>query len=411
MLFLTTNRTGAFDEAFRSRIHTALYYDILGRDETEAIWRTNLARLLRHKERNRQKIIVADNGEEIIKYAKVHYDALRHQQRAPWNGRQIRNSFQTAVALAEYQARESGSDVPFLRWEHFRDVVLAADHFERYLVDTRGNTEQELADWEGMRANYQRQDSMYGYSKTQARRPQKMSMNESLQMMKTLRPDTWVSPAPPPQDNMFFNPNQRTEAPAGSHAQGALSTPQRGLATISHGLNVGGVANSSMGQLAGGFGLPSSPSPTPLHAQLAPQQQPSPMSGFSGYGQPAYGGPGGLPQSYAATQQQPMQQQSMQQQPMQQQSYSPFAGFHQQQQQPQQLQHQQQQSQQLQHQQQLPGAPQHTPTNSTLAQPSYQASSAYGANAFGGGQGYGLPASAQLPVPTSHNPGADGSGS
>ena len=74
VLFLTTNRTGSFDEAFRSRIHTALYYPDLGRRETENIWESNIRRLLKHKETNQQQISVKDQGQEIIRFAMVHYD-------------------------------------------------------------------------------------------------------------------------------------------------------------------------------------------------------------------------------------------------------------------------------------------------------------------------------------------------
>lgn len=45
ILFLTTNRVGALDEAFRSRVHISLYYPHLSRDDTIAILRGNLERL------------------------------------------------------------------------------------------------------------------------------------------------------------------------------------------------------------------------------------------------------------------------------------------------------------------------------------------------------------------------------
>jgi AAA+ superfamily predicted ATPase len=49
ILFLTTNRTGDVDEAFRSRFHVALHYGHLERQQSAEIWRTNLRRLLRQR--------------------------------------------------------------------------------------------------------------------------------------------------------------------------------------------------------------------------------------------------------------------------------------------------------------------------------------------------------------------------
>lgn len=147
VLFLTTNRTGAFDEAFRSRIHTALFYPDLGREETRMIWQSNLRRLIKHKESNQQKLIV--NEDDIIRFALVHYDFHRSTKRSVWNGRQIRNSFQTAVALAEFDTKEENEKLKAqtgvdhkadtaLKWDHFKAIAIASAHFENYLHDARG---------------------------------------------------------------------------------------------------------------------------------------------------------------------------------------------------------------------------------------------------------------------------------
>ncbi|KAK4971270.1 hypothetical protein LTR66_011426 [Elasticomyces elasticus] len=153
ILFLTTNRIGHFDEAFRSRIHMSLLYPDLNRQQTEAIWKTNMARLLTHKEKHGQKLVVEDNGGYILAFALNLYDHYTNHKRPPWNGRQIRNAFQTAVALAEFEAKDS---LPHLRWQHFQTVAIASDEFDEYLRKTRGGMyEVEIMAEAGLRAkNY-----------------------------------------------------------------------------------------------------------------------------------------------------------------------------------------------------------------------------------------------------------------
>lgn len=45
VLFLTTNRIEAFDDAFTSRIHVALHYKRLGDEERQRIWMQHFERL------------------------------------------------------------------------------------------------------------------------------------------------------------------------------------------------------------------------------------------------------------------------------------------------------------------------------------------------------------------------------
>ncbi|KAJ4355135.1 hypothetical protein N0V95_003217 [Ascochyta clinopodiicola] len=101
ILILTTNRVGAFDEAFKSRIHLHLYYPALNRDQTLAIWKMNLDRVINRK----QGRVVADE-QEVLRFAEAHF---KHHEKSNtrWNGRQIRNAFQTALAMAEYETLEA----------------------------------------------------------------------------------------------------------------------------------------------------------------------------------------------------------------------------------------------------------------------------------------------------------------
>jgi len=63
-------------------------------------------------------------------------------RRLNWNGREIRNAFQTAVALAEYEHRhipgeEQDGDVAELDQKHFEVVFEAAEDFKGYLDAVR----------------------------------------------------------------------------------------------------------------------------------------------------------------------------------------------------------------------------------------------------------------------------------
>ncbi|MCJ1308965.1 hypothetical protein MMC25_002620 [Agyrium rufum] len=95
ILFLTTNRVGSFDEAFASRIHIHLYYtDLEARDRNKIY-----DNLVEKFEMDREDVSVESRA---IDYLKQNENI----QKIGWNGCQIRNAFQTAVSLAEYDAAE-----------------------------------------------------------------------------------------------------------------------------------------------------------------------------------------------------------------------------------------------------------------------------------------------------------------
>ena len=155
ILFLTTNRVGAFDEAFKSRIHVSLYYPPLDWAQTDAIWRMHMRRLIEKKAR--KDIILHIDEPEILTFAKRHY-LLTASKKAKWNGRQIRNAFQTATSLAEYEAHENKSKQNKdrsleqtttteleLKVDHFERVAWASFEFDKYLAQTHALTDTELA--------------------------------------------------------------------------------------------------------------------------------------------------------------------------------------------------------------------------------------------------------------------------
>ncbi|KAF5503164.1 ATPase family AAA domain-containing protein 3B [Colletotrichum fructicola] len=136
ILFLTTNRVGDFDEAFTSRIHMSLYYPELSEEKTRRVFKINMDLIRERFALKKRQIIIEEM--DIGAFATQHY--INHPS-ARWNGRQIRNACQTALALAEYQAQGGRHDaimkpdaVINLAVEHFETVRDAYLKFAEYMT-------------------------------------------------------------------------------------------------------------------------------------------------------------------------------------------------------------------------------------------------------------------------------------
>ncbi|KAJ8114456.1 hypothetical protein ONZ43_g4898 [Nemania bipapillata] len=154
ILFLTTNRVGDFDEAFASRIHISLYYLKLDIESTAAIFKLNLG-LISDRFRSKQRSIRIEES-EILEFARSYFTDHPSEQ---WNGRQIRNACQTALALAEYRAQGSShepvvntmADV-VLKKEDLETVSTAYLEFIKYLNKVRGKDAEKWAKLLNIRA-------------------------------------------------------------------------------------------------------------------------------------------------------------------------------------------------------------------------------------------------------------------
>ncbi|KAK5048502.1 hypothetical protein LTR84_005592 [Exophiala bonariae] len=159
ILFLTTNRVGTIDDAFRSRIHLTLFYPQLNRPQTIQVWESNIRRVEEYNKYRKEHHlpIMKYDKEELLDFAGRRFDAeLR------WNGRQIRNAFQTAIALAEYQAKEKADKkggqhiAPRLDLTQFRTIAKATKAFDEYLSTLYGHDEDVMAEREKHRVNPKR---------------------------------------------------------------------------------------------------------------------------------------------------------------------------------------------------------------------------------------------------------------
>ncbi|KAI6767674.1 hypothetical protein HG530_005683 [Fusarium avenaceum] len=135
ILFLTTNRVGVIDEAFKSRVHE---------NETAAIK-------------------IKFDRKALLKFASQHYETHKKTDTS-WNGRQIRNAFQLAIALGHHDRERSMAqaqgtkedDIVTLdkKWrsvrltiDNFRNIAKTARDFEDYLSATRGNDSHLAKQW------------------------------------------------------------------------------------------------------------------------------------------------------------------------------------------------------------------------------------------------------------------------
>ncbi|KAK2033125.1 hypothetical protein LX32DRAFT_690317 [Colletotrichum zoysiae] len=152
ILFLTTNKVGSFDEAFKSRMSMALYYPPLTQEQTRRIWEMQMDRTEALSEQaapGDESQHVRFSRDEIATLAARLWNmqTTRDDCRPVWNGRQIRNAFQTAVALAEWHKRENRVPGPIVvRGEHFEKVARVSNEFNAYLYEVRhGRADYERA--------------------------------------------------------------------------------------------------------------------------------------------------------------------------------------------------------------------------------------------------------------------------
>ncbi|KAI2964067.1 hypothetical protein CBS147323_6561 [Aspergillus niger] len=138
ILFLTTNRVGHFDDAFISRIHVVIRYDNLSEENRRTIWEQFFDKL-------------ADERHDFVVTRRAKSYVLEDEviSKMQWNGREIRNAFQTAVALAEYRFSQkpdkSKDDGPTLDQRDFEQVCNMTRDFKQYLTTVHGVDEEDRA--------------------------------------------------------------------------------------------------------------------------------------------------------------------------------------------------------------------------------------------------------------------------
>jgi SpoVK/Ycf46/Vps4 family AAA+-type ATPase len=126
-ILLTSNRVKTFDEAFQSRIHVAVRYKELTESSRVKIWRIWINK-------------AGDNIDDLVEIEE-QLESGGELAGAELNGRQIRNVFRSALALAT--ARGVGSK---LTYKDIRAVLSSTVEFQNYMVQNK-----ELAEKAGIR--------------------------------------------------------------------------------------------------------------------------------------------------------------------------------------------------------------------------------------------------------------------
>ncbi|KAI0115986.1 hypothetical protein GGR51DRAFT_371232 [Nemania sp. FL0031] len=135
ILIMTTTRIGTIDEALKSRIHVVLYFPQLDLEMFLKIWEIAL-----HRVRVEKKMKV--NMDRIMRFAREVWQRSGDYR---MNGRDIQNAVQSAVALAEYDAkRDPGSPIR-LGEEHFEPVLRMSDDFNKYMTALHGGSDSMQA--------------------------------------------------------------------------------------------------------------------------------------------------------------------------------------------------------------------------------------------------------------------------
>jgi len=184
ILFLTTNRVGALDQAFRSRIHLSLYYPALDEEATLKIWEMHIQTAKQRFEANKRDILIEEK--QILNFAKTHWRRMTESKMGSWNGRQIRNAFQTAVALAEFNSNKVGGK-PHLTGDQFRTVARTSEAFDDYLLRTQGGTVAKLAKTHKLRTDeYKLRDEPV---KSSNKKPNSKPRSNTKRMRKAERTD------------------------------------------------------------------------------------------------------------------------------------------------------------------------------------------------------------------------------
>ncbi|CAG8951356.1 hypothetical protein HYFRA_00007267 [Hymenoscyphus fraxineus] len=139
LLFLTTNRVGHIDEAFMSRVHVVIGFPQLDDIKRREIWQGFLDKM---KTETGGKI-------RLTASAKTYIMQSWEDLNIKLNGREIRNALQTAIALAEFEAKEdsdySEDEVIKVEKDHFERVLSMSRSFRTYLDSIKSDTVEKRA--------------------------------------------------------------------------------------------------------------------------------------------------------------------------------------------------------------------------------------------------------------------------
>ena len=122
LLFLTTNRPGQLDEAFRSRIHITLGLPDMDDNRQKKVWLIFIKML----KLGNDKATDRTNKLALLGYIENDLVPTLQKERQPMNGRQIRNCIRAAMAIATKKRETLGKS-------HIEEVVNLGNKFQTYM--------------------------------------------------------------------------------------------------------------------------------------------------------------------------------------------------------------------------------------------------------------------------------------
>ena len=111
ILFMTTNRPGEIDEAFHARIHVSIHMPPLDVEQRRKVWGNFVRDLDSLSDRSK---------DSLLRHVFSKYDNEN------LNGREIRNTMRTAIALAQLEGKKLGEehiDQELQRRKEFKDFI------------------------------------------------------------------------------------------------------------------------------------------------------------------------------------------------------------------------------------------------------------------------------------------------
>ncbi|KAK4204696.1 P-loop containing nucleoside triphosphate hydrolase protein [Triangularia verruculosa] len=138
IMFLTSNRVGAFDQAFQSRIHITIGMPEFDEQLRKEVWSIFIKDLGRKRSDGSPPILTKDECRELGR------EVIASWAREPLNGRQIRNCVRSALALAEDKGVKPNVG-------HFNTVIRLGNAFTTYMKRLQKVESDEIAQIKGDR--------------------------------------------------------------------------------------------------------------------------------------------------------------------------------------------------------------------------------------------------------------------
>ncbi|KAL1981791.1 hypothetical protein VTN96DRAFT_2129 [Rasamsonia emersonii] len=138
IMFLTSNRVGALDQAFQSRIHITLGIPEFDWTRRKDVWGIFIKDLGRKRPDGSPPLLTHDECRELGR------EVVASWAKEPINGRQIRNCVRSALALAADKGEK-------LSAKHFNTVIQLGNTFTQYMKRLQKAESEEIAQMKGDR--------------------------------------------------------------------------------------------------------------------------------------------------------------------------------------------------------------------------------------------------------------------